>query len=798
MKTLLRISVVLFAAVVIVSVASADTHTSAGTGNWNTAATWSPSSVPIAGDAVIIANTHNVTVNAATAAVTSITINSGGTLTVTTFNVSATTITVNGTIVRSGAGTLPGTGVTFNTGSKYIHNQTGGSLPTATWNANSTIEFSTAGSISVSAGGSNLNIGRMTVINNTTVTLTGTSSMTLTINAGTGDDLVIEAGSSLTLGTNINITLATSATANIAGTLTINTSRTFDTNGTSVVTTVTGRIVNNGTVTCTNLSKLLLQSGATYEHARATGTIPTATWNSNSTLLITGITGASSAQHPTYGAQAFGNVTVNSNFTGSGNNLCDAAGGMSIAGTLTITNAGTGQPLSLAQSPLSVGNMVLGSGGYFSMGGGGTARTLNITGNLSLTNDAILDLSFGGSATATGTVNLDGNYSQSGTSILRVSSTSSGDGAFHFSGNSTQTFSKSGGTISCNNSASNTLAFSIDNLATVDFGTSILNDDGSSGTSVTFTLTAPSLGNYGGIITANTAGITTSGATGSVQVGGTRSYYSGDYTYNGSSAQATGDGINSAIHNLTINNSAGVTLSQAINISNIFTLTLGNLITTGTNMPTVASTGSISGGSATGYVDGPMCLVWSANTSKTFPIGKGTAYRPVTLNVTNGSTPDWKAEVFNSGPGGTPGTGLDRISGVRYWQLSNYGGSITASTVNLTYGVDDGVTSASNLRLVQCTTSVAGTYNSRGGTGTGAPSGNITSTIAGTSTGYFTLGDVTSGGNPLPVELVSFSGAMLDNGVELRWLTASEVNNYGFDIERKAKADEGVGRRLDS
>ncbi|MCF6269785.1 MAG: T9SS type A sorting domain-containing protein [Melioribacteraceae bacterium] len=38
----------------------------------------------------------------------------------------------------------------------------------------------------------------------------------------------------------------------------------------------------------------------------------------------------------------------------------------------------------------------------------------------------------------------------------------------------------------------------------------------------------------------------------------------------------------------------------------------------------------------------------------------------------------------------------------------------------------------------------------------------------------------------LPVELVSFSAIHLNNGVELTWRTATEINNYGFDIQRTA------------
>jgi Calcineurin-like phosphoesterase/Secretion system C-terminal sorting domain len=39
----------------------------------------------------------------------------------------------------------------------------------------------------------------------------------------------------------------------------------------------------------------------------------------------------------------------------------------------------------------------------------------------------------------------------------------------------------------------------------------------------------------------------------------------------------------------------------------------------------------------------------------------------------------------------------------------------------------------------------------------------------------------------LPVELVFFTGSLNGNNVELRWRTETEVNNYGFYIERSAK-----------
>ncbi|MFH1196078.1 MAG: LamG domain-containing protein, partial [bacterium] len=40
--------------------------------------------------------------------------------------------------------------------------------------------------------------------------------------------------------------------------------------------------------------------------------------------------------------------------------------------------------------------------------------------------------------------------------------------------------------------------------------------------------------------------------------------------------------------------------------------------------------------------------------------------------------------------------------------------------------------------------------------------------------------------NPLPVELSSFSADVIDRKVKLEWLTSTEVDNYGFEIERKS------------
>ena len=46
------------------------------------------------------------------------------------------------------------------------------------------------------------------------------------------------------------------------------------------------------------------------------------------------------------------------------------------------------------------------------------------------------------------------------------------------------------------------------------------------------------------------------------------------------------------------------------------------------------------------------------------------------------------------------------------------------------------------------------------------------------------------GGNPLPVELSSFSAVILENRIKLNWRTETEVNNYGFEIQRSVQTNK--------
>jgi|WetSurMetagenome_2_1015567.scaffolds.fasta_scaffold28477_1 hypothetical protein len=86
-------------------------------------------------------------------------------------------------------------------------------------------------------------------------------------------------------------------------------------------------------------------------------------------------------------------------------------------------------------------------------------------------------------------------------------------------------------------------------------------------------------------------------------------------------------------------------------------------------------------------------------------------------------------------------------------------------------------------------------------TGTDNPDGSILKIPAGESTMSITVSSTTSTGTvkvssmrfaqngTLPVELTSFSAVNKSDVVELNWNTATEVNNYGFEIERSQKSN---------
>ena len=256
--------------------------------------------------------------------------------------------------------------------------------------------------------------------------------------------------------------------------------------------------------------------------------------------------------------------------------------------------------------------------------------------------------------------------------------------------------------------------------------------------------------------------------------------------FNGSTAQFYSQSGTGTLNNLTINNSKGMTINHNLNVDKTLTLTSGN-ITTGENVLILKF--SASGGSSSSFVNGKLAYIVESSSPavRIFPIGKGTAYRQTVISITQDASTatTYTAEVFNSAPisKALPGT-IDKVSSVRYWHIQKgEGANVTSASITLYYDTDDGVNDPTNLRIVK--DDGLGNWIDIGGSGSGSPSGFISSSTNFVSFSDFTLANASGGDNSLPISLESFTGILMADGVLLTWTTASEVENLGFILEKK-------------
>ncbi|MDP3115058.1 MAG: FlgD immunoglobulin-like domain containing protein [Candidatus Cloacimonadaceae bacterium] len=160
------------------------------------------------------------------------------------------------------------------------------------------------------------------------------------------------------------------------------------------------------------------------------------------------------------------------------------------------------------------------------------------------------------SGTASITADLHNSFVMSGGTLTETGTATGCAWVFQGAG---IVFNKTGGTIS------NQISYTVKNAASLEILNQPLTGTGS------FTLS------YGGSLYIHDPnGITQSANAGAVRVTGTRTYNSGaSYFYVGSVPQTTGDGMPATVYDLTVDNPAGVLLSNPANVTNIFSLLSG-------------------------------------------------------------------------------------------------------------------------------------------------------------------------------------------------------------------------------
>jgi hypothetical protein len=255
---------------------------------------------------------------------------------------------------------------------------------------------------------------------------------------------------------------------------------------------------------------------------------------------------------------------------------------------------------------------------------------------------------------------------------------------------------------------------------------------------------------------------------------------------------------------LEINNAAGVTLQTPVTLSGGLALTNGRLTTTSANVLTMLPAATTTGGSGSSFVNGPIARLVTSVTNATglytsyiFPVGRGSTYRPITLNInTQSSNTTYRAEQFEGDPGqNVAGSDLTRVSTARWVTITPFTGTTPAQptdflgTITLPIGPTDGVTDlgASSLVLAKRADATQPWTNIGRSAATGtAANGTLTS---GTFTSFsdFVVASTSTNAsiNPLPVTLISFGTVRQANGtVQLAWSTASEQRSAYFEVQR--------------
>ncbi len=212
------------------------------------------------------------------------------------------------------------------------------------------------------------------------------------------------------------------------------------------------------------------------------------------------------------------------------------------------------------------------------------------------------------------------------------------------------------------------------------------------------------------------------------------------------------------------------------------------------------STEDISGNLHTGILRNGTA--WQASTA---PLGAGASWSALVnstgqfdfsgtdldINFTakNGSDQIVVTRIDNKAEGTQP-TGVNSVF-TKYWVMNRFGNGTFTSTMTFNLGTNiislDDQLNPTNLKLFRRDFNSDGTWTEIA-TAINATADAVTFDGI-TTTGQYAIGTV--GDSPLPIQLAYFGGSVVNtDDVLLSWQTVTELNNYGFYVQRRAEAQE--------
>ena len=443
--------------------------------------------------------------------------------------------------------------------------------------------------------------GVITILNGHTVTVTAPVTIDqttvdaggqITVNSGTTLTVANGSGTDLAVNGTVLVNGSISATGGSRGgiTLTVGSGGTLSVPGTMTVAkdnstmTVSGTLSVTGTLTWGNTSpSLTISSGGGVSVSgtlNLSGGNPTLAVNSGGNLNITGgnVSLASVSTLNVSGTITMSGASTLSVSRGNGGTLIVVSSGGQISMSDTANIYGGTQANAYVVTVNSGGTLIMGpsttitGGGYFTLASGALmsiGSTAGITSSGATGNIQVF---------STRTYNANANYTYDGTSAQVTGS------GLPATLTGTLTIGNIAGvSLSADKTINTPGSCVVNSGALLTMGTTVINGTGA------FTLSSGGTLGIG-----STAGITSSGSSGNIQTT-TRHYDTGaNYTYNGTAAQNTGNGLPATVNNLTISNTAGVSLTNGVTVNGILALTSGDL-TTGANTLTMGTSATNSG-----------------------------------------------------------------------------------------------------------------------------------------------------------------------------------------------------------
>jgi murein DD-endopeptidase MepM/ murein hydrolase activator NlpD len=269
---------------------------------------------------------------------------------------------------------------------------------------------------------------------------------------------------------------------------------------------------------------------------------------------------------------------------------------------------------------------------------------------------------------------------------------------------------------------------------------------------------------------------------------------SGIKSWNLASSRTITDTLEVLAGTLTLTSSA-----QTVSVQGVLKLTNDTIIT-GTNTLSLGSSPSNRGtlNYSSGIIVGNFKRWFTTATTDSilFPVGTPVKLRPAAVRFTSapltGGT--LTASFTGSVPGtsGLPlndaGTSIVNVTNDGYWTI-NADGGLSGGTYSLALSASSltGISDYTSLRIVKRSTGNPWVLDGSHANGVGSNSSPTVRRTGMSGFSEFAIGAASD--NPLPVEMNTLSARADGFTVTIEWSTATEVSNYGFQIERGAELE---------